>query len=612
MSTYLAPISKFELLVRPTTSGNISSIYTTLVGSSEDVLKLCQECQTKVQTEHSVWTTACGLLCSLRCLSSTVVRRTVVMCLRAFYANLTTPTPLSLVGQAVHQTLTAGFYQPKLRIGLETFDKQINTLVTRLIRDFLTRTIETSGDLTFVQLDSVLQTSPTHRYSKYPVQTFLSCLLNTSNVGTMREDVLTYIIGTPERCMQFLLSTRVLGYSLQIYNDMQARCWTSLCLKFPNLMGAVEYLVGYPYMLEAITKSIHTVPDEFASFVKVVSTAHLPSGNSIKLRRVARHNKNAKLQLLCNSIHVPLLFRALAHKLGLETERSISVLNQVHSILGMLVHDTEQFQTTVSASFPAVTPGPFEGLIPVTIQLQILEKVYSNEPKIVPATHVLSDGANHVARIFHSWMIFPEPHGVWWSLTRNVLRLVQAISPTNPTTTVVPGLFNGLVKIRHSEDKLEVGCVPVHGSPETTIRLIGQDVFDSPPEIDIHVFMLVFLMRHLGSFIEFPETSGDLKLVETTTTTRNSMVILAPLTFAGLVGIQTHGLPKSLNATTVNKLESIIKNLVQNNLPCLWIGLLELVQHGTTTLDVVTKYMQSLEDMVRQQIVRDQILEYLV
>lgn len=134
-----------------------------------------------------------------------------------------------------------------------------------------------------------------------------------------------------------------------------------------------------------------------------------------------------------------------------------------------------------------------------------------------------------------------------------------------PLTGEEPALFNKPVLV----------LVPASVS-QTRIVHVDESTASQDIEVSLNVYVTILLMTHLQEFVQI-QTKESMNLVEIAATTRNTQVINACLTYAGLLAVRRHILHGALHAQTVLGITNMLQRIVNEHLDKLYIALASLI-----------------------------------
>lgn len=585
-STYIAPGSDYRLLKRPPTTSTLGTLLQTF--SSPDQVKLCDPCATKLHSEHTSLSRAHALLGAMAILPTKWVHFLATTCVRAHKASLPFQTPMSLIGARISHVLREGFFVPKTRSNLQRFDEALNLVLVRLFRSWLGKRLNTGN----IEIDS------NHNFM---IHTFTALLLNTAHASDMRKDLVEFVLSDPTRAMHVALSN-YLDYNIQIDRVFQKMTWTRLAR-----LDGMTTLLENPYLLPSLARSSASSDDDdpqnYEQFIKVMISSQHALGRQ---RQVSTKVYKLLLVLLSQGYHDYGLFNQICLRLGVAHEKARFMIDALYETLKNVCY-AEKLETTVNVPWTLHEPYLFKKYPQTLCMLKILNKIYSYEPRTLPTCHLISRETTHVAHIFQSWMVFPEPHGVLNDVMRHLFTIIRKIHKTAKDDEILT--FSSLEFMRRPETDLVIGVAPVHGN--TLVKLVTPGSFDGEPEHTVDLLMLILLLSYLETFMTFPDTSNDLGLVETTTTPRNTVKLTACLTFAAVPAIRKHLLKKSLHAMTVVTIEDSLRKLFVRYLPELWIALLPL-QGVFGEYKDIQRYLNTFVHHVEEETLRSVIISQLV
>lgn len=595
----------------------IASVYDTLTGNTATEIKFCEACADHIQAEHVAFVQCNALLHALRMFDYERTLRVVVIGVRAYLAELPTPTALSLLGEVVVRTLRQGFYKPKTRDGLKYFDQPLNEIISTFFRKYCARHFDAARTTpstvsqmiknnAFVTLRSIMETKQDHNFMNH---IFIACLLNGAHIPDMRVDILKYLLADPYQCMHILLSNRVLDYDVSIYTTLQIKTWTALVNHGKNGHG---YFTTYPLLLDALTRQSESTSatsaatsaagkktDPYRQFVTCLRSACIA--------RTAKRSQEAYTRNVCKLMSAsfgltPGLFEYTCSITGVNPNHATSQLQALYTKLMNVVHDHETFESSVNIPWTIAQSNAFASLDTFNAWTAVLRSIYSKEPRTIVLDHAVSDKTTHVARIFQSWHVFAEPDYVYTQVMRHVYSLVHAHVDTKMDPSDID-MYSSLEYL-FSSDATEpaLAIIPTHVT-KTRLVHIHKTTFSAPPETNLVVLVTILLMCIMSEYVEMPDTgtrSTSLALVEVGTTPRNTQVIHAPLTFASLAAVRTHVLGGSLHATVAVAIATAVERIVSAALLQLFVGLLGLTRVGIPRANLVA-YLDELRTIVRAQ-----------
>lgn len=580
---YLVPGSQFELLKRPTPTSVIGSAYTAL-SSAAHIVKFCQACNANIQKEHQAFAMADYLLNTLRLFPQERQLRVISICVRAHLANYESPTAMSIVGRDVVRTLRESFYQPKVRYNLQFYDQTLNYILAGFFRIFVANYMGNKfSEVHVAKVDSILTINPVHNYLSH---VFISVLLNGAHIPDMRADTLRYLIADPYRCLHMLLSRFVLGYKVSIYSIFQTRAWKSILMS-----NNIEFFTKYPVLLSSMVQSSTETPTPYSKFVSTCRTL----GN--KYRQLTH--------LLCNSNDKELC-STICQALGMEADEVSTMFQTLHAKLLSIVYDTEQLESMIQVPWTIQEDNALVKLPLIHPILDMIHKIYSQEPRTIQVDHVVSSKTNHVARIFQSWYVFSEPNFILHQAMKHIFDLSVSIHPEIGSKTLLYPNMNYL----YTQVTDTVMCILPGTCTESRVVHVDKNTFSQNVEMTLHVLTTILLMQHLMSFVEL-EVHNGLNLVEVGSTERNSILIRSCLTYSSIQAIKKFVLKGSLHAHTVLGIHSILTKIINSHLPELYTGILCLTKAGIPHAHI-TKYLDDVRQITNQGIVRDLVLKYLV
>lgn len=588
---YLSPESTYELLERPALTSTLKTMYKTITTDTPEVVKFCEACNAHIQQEHTAFRNASYVLHTLRCLNARSKRRVVSVCVRAYLAKPMEPTGLGMVGRTVVQILHNGFYTPKVRTRLKSFDKELACVVSGFFKHYLLHILDTSSkppQHTFSEIDS----QPNHTYSKH---IYISCMLNSSRAPTIRSDLLQYMIQDDMRCLHMLLSHSLLNYCVRMYPDLQTKIWCALLKRTcPTFLS--KYAILLPEIVQSTSDQEDATP--YTLFSEALKTIPTP-----KFKTIAWN-----LLYISPSLEFT---NALSNQLKLTGSVFDPILHSLYSQLVALVVDVEQLHTNVE--IPWTVPYQLTDLPRHTSYTShharsILDKIYSHEPRIMTANHTISQTTFHMARLFQSWFVFAEPNIVLHHAMRHVFDVITLVN--QPHGAHGPVLYSNTSFLYPPNSTLALGIVP-STVPDVRIVNIASTTFSSGVEPTLGVLVMILLFEHLQTFGEF-HPSESLALVEVKTTPHNTECVHSCLTFNSLRAMKQH-LGKSLQAMVVASIGQLIHRIMDTHLPQLYMGLLCLTKHHVPfKLSQIHSFLDSIQDHVANNTTRDLVLKYIV
>lgn len=554
---HLAPESKFVVLKRPEATSLLGTAYQSLSSTAHKV-KFCQPCMDQISREHAAFRQATYLLRAIAMFGVERQIRMISIAIRAYLANYEYVTGLSILGKRTFDVLTNGFYMPTIRPDLQKDDEVLNTIIASFYRNFFARHLTSSPD-SYVKTESRLVHTTDQAYSHH---TFISTLLNSSKISDIRSDTLRYVLSDAYRCLHMLLSRPVLGYKVQMYPLFLIRVWNGLLTA-----TSPDFLLQFPCLLHHLIYNRHNEDSPYKSYLSQIRS--MPAQN--------RYLKNT----ICQAT-TPSILNSVCDALRMDYGQTFGFIDTIYGKLLSVVTGTERFENKIQIPWTSSTTNPLAKFNNAHAMVNIGKLLFAQEPKTLLVDHLVSEKTNHVARVYQSWYVFAETNFVMASIMNHIFEFTRMEHPTKrndsvlfdkrcnifPLTGEEPALFSKPVLV----------LVPASVS-QTRIVHVDESTASQDIEVSLNVYVTILLMTHLQEFVQI-QTKESMNLVEIAATTRNTQVINACLTYAGLLAVRRHILHGALHAQTVLGITNMLQRIVNEHLDKLYIALASLIGIG--------------------------------
>lgn len=554
---HLAPESKFVVLKRPEATSLLGTAYRSLSSAAHKV-KFCQPCMEQISREHAAFRQATYLLHAIAMFGVERQVRMISIAIRAYLANYEYVTGLSILGQRTFNVLTSGFYVPAIRPHLHKDDEVLNTIIASFYRSFFARHLTSSPD-SYVKTNSRLVHAVDQAYSHH---TFINVLFNSSKLSDIRSETLRYVLSDPHRCLHILLSRSVLGYKVNLYPLFLIRVWNGLLTA-----TSPDFLLEFPCLLHHLIRNPQNEDSPYKSYLS-------------QIRSMPARNRYFKT-MICQAT-TPSILSSVCDVLRLDPGPILEFIDTMYNKLLSVVMNTERFENKIQIPWTSSTTNPFVKFNNAHAMVNIGQLLFAREPKTLLVDHLVSEKTNHVARVYQSWYVFAEPNFVMASIMNRVFELTRLEHATKKTDSVLFDKRCNIFPLTGAEPALlsKPVLVLVPGSvSQTRIVHVEESTASQDIEVSLNVYVTILLMTHLHEFVKI-ETQESMNLVEIAATTRNTQVINACLTYAGLLAVRRHILHGALHAQTVLGITNMLQRIVHQHLDKLYIALTSLIGIG--------------------------------
>ena len=293
--------------------------------------------------------------------------------------------------------------------------------------------------------------------------------------------------------------------------------------------------------------------------------------------------------------------------LNIKYDTTLNLFQTLHAKLLSVIHDTERLETAIQVPWTSQVNNTLEKLPSNHPMMDIVHKIYSQEPRTIQVNHVVSKKTNHMARVFQSWYVYCEPNFI---LSQVMCHIFDLSSKSKSALEIKTPLYSNMKYVYNPENMDLVVTILPGVVSESRVVHVDKNAFSQPVETTLHVLVTMLLVQHLVSFLDIQVHEG-LNLVEVGSTDRNSIIINACLTYSSIWAIKAHVLKGSLHAHTVLGINTVLTKMLHAHLPELHTGLLCLIKMGVPHARIV-EYIDDLRRVVQKGTVRDLVLKYLV
>lgn len=593
---HVAPESNFKVMIRPQGTSLLGSAYLRLT-SNTDVVKFCQPCMTHITKEHNAFREATYLLHALSMLGVERQIRLVSIAVRAYLANFEYTTGLAVLGKRVYDVLSNPFYTPKVSEILHKDSQMLNQLLAGFFCLFLERWLSASSGTSergmlavYAELDSLFVKNKTRQYTMH---TFISCLLNSSQVSNMQSKLIRYLVSDASRCMHIILSQHLLGYHVKLFGAFLSRTWsgilttqgTSFVMQFPSLLHLLIKANGCTHPYKAYLSQIRS-PLRNSVFANMIYSATTPE-----------------------------LVEELCRMLDVKYVSTLDTLRLLYEKIYSTISDTERLEATIQLPWLSNMPNPLVKLKTTCIAHNILRNIFSHEPKTLLVDHVISDKTQHMARISQSFYAFAEPNFAMNNVMQRLFTITQRIVPLVQNTTHIQQGMQYIFPLANSGEPpallLRPVVVVVPGTvSESRVLHIDSTISGKTMDITVNMLVTILLLLHLQTFIDV-EIHPSLNLVEVGLTSNNHEIIQSCLTFSASLALREHLLHGSLSTHMVLSITTMLTNLMSKHIDEVYMSLLSLVTIGVKQSQLA-QFLDNLINHCKEGTVLEVILAYLV